>query len=518
MLSYLSPRAWRDWWHADTHTATPVGAATCTSCAAAQAPSAVAAVEDGGGGGVCGGGGGGPSGLQHGSSAAPPRPRSCCAPAGGGVDLDEWNSAEWSPFRQERRLKDKKSGKAKMHSGTRLDTVLTLVGHESSFGLVLSNSGRIVSVDEESPACRAGLLPLDLVTTINDTPVRFGKIASLVSGKTTVAIRVQRPPTELLCETAAEEAVREWCEWEQAVVSCVTADVDALLPALEALTDLRDEGVSQDPYHRRLTGQEVAAMRAKHGLGAAVRAGDRLDELAAACGHAGIVEVLHSAQEQVEAEDAEAELAAEAAELAGAAAGAEAGAAAGAEAGTETGAPAGAEAAEVEYVQPSAEATPVAGRGPTSLAEISEISADSSPISPLRRASLRCAAARRSLVAQHALPPECCRACHPTAGLCTWVRAGQICLCAPSRVHRPSRHHECTAPYRGCLLVRCTRWLDGACWMPLDGRSWVRTSGSDRMSTSSASLSASRRSSMTPSEAAPADAFLSAEPPDRPAG
>ena len=159
--------------------------------------------------------------------------------------------------------------------------VLKRRGEETSFGLALALSpmrARVTGVDDGSAAARAGLQPLDEITAVDGEPTNGTCIAEQTRGHTEVIVQVARPRVERLSSVAAAESLKEWSEWEKAVVACLLGDVDALLDALQGLDDARGH-VASAPA-RRVAPLESAAIKCTWGL--TVTVGATLADLAAA--------------------------------------------------------------------------------------------------------------------------------------------------------------------------------------------------------------------------------------------
>lgn len=159
---------------------------------------------------------------------------------------------------------------------------------EDSFGLVLNEGGRIVLVDEASPAARAGLQQLDLVLRCDGEPTDHTRIQPQVADRAEVELEISRAPEGDLCAIAAEEGVEEWSLWEAAVISCVEGELEILVAAMHALADVVDD--EQNVLARRLTGLESRAMSAFHGV--QLRPGQQLLHVAMMYGHDELVELL----------------------------------------------------------------------------------------------------------------------------------------------------------------------------------------------------------------------------------
>ena len=199
---------------------------------------------------------------------------------------------------------------------------LELRGSEQSFGLLLSDSMRVIAVDEHTPAARSGLKPLDLVMACDGARTSANLIGEHIRGKSSIELSIDRPPNEdlwcacklrsscrlsrasphqltparaspcprlnLSCAVclpfalvgysavAAQEAVHEWTLWEVAVTACAAGDEVSVMQAVEAFPKA---GIS---LGRRISQQEAAAFGHTHCI--RVRKGQTLSHIAATYG------------------------------------------------------------------------------------------------------------------------------------------------------------------------------------------------------------------------------------------
>ena len=199
---------------------------------------------------------------------------------------------------------------------------LELRGSEQSFGLLLSDSMRVIAVDEHTPAARSGLKPLDLVMACDGARTSANLIGEHIRGKSSIELSIDRPPNEdlwcacklrsscrlsrasphqltparaspcprlnLSCAVclpfalvgysavAAQEAVDEWTLWEVAVTACAAGDEVSVMQAVEAFPKA---GIS---LGRRISQQEAAAFGHTHCI--RVRKGQTLSHIAATYG------------------------------------------------------------------------------------------------------------------------------------------------------------------------------------------------------------------------------------------
>ena len=131
------------------------------------------------------------------------------------------------------------------------------------FGLLMNDHLFVVSVERDGAAHIGGVLPLDRVVAVDGHPTSQETIGEQVSARATILLTVERPPVQDLSRLARVQAVREWTEFEKAVLSCVEGDMDALLEAFEGLRSLESES---RPTDRQITNQEAAAFWAIHKL------------------------------------------------------------------------------------------------------------------------------------------------------------------------------------------------------------------------------------------------------------
>jgi hypothetical protein len=165
---------------------------------------------------------------------------------------------------------------------------------EESFGLVLNPQGRVVLVDDAGPAVLAGLLPLDKLLAVNGVACHSAaELPSMVAGRTTVDMTMNRPADEWLSSIAAAEDMAEWVEWERAVLASAMGDVDALFSSLHELSMVTGGRLTEYEValSRRVSEQEAAAFRASYGI--ATQPGDRLDDIAIAFEQQTIASILH---------------------------------------------------------------------------------------------------------------------------------------------------------------------------------------------------------------------------------
>ena len=92
---------------------------------------------------------------------------------------------------------------------------------EDSFGLVLNEGGRIVLVDEASPAARAGLQQLDLVLRCDGEPTDHTRIQPQVADRAEVELEIRGHPRATPRDRSGGGAASG--RPEAAVISCTRA-------------------------------------------------------------------------------------------------------------------------------------------------------------------------------------------------------------------------------------------------------------------------------------------------------
>ena len=212
----------------------------------------------------------------------------------------------------EPRATNQANPQASIGEGSKRMTVQLLrhVKSEESFGLLMNDKLFVVNVDADGPAQVASLRPLDLIIAVDDEPTSSRQIGAQVSGRSSVQLTILRPANSDLSRIAAEQNVREWTEWEKAVVACAMGDTDALFEALHILSRLqghqsRDEAPwsERSALLRTVTAQESAAIHASYGF--VVRPGSRIDEIATTYGQSSILALLEGVLDPLDDEGSE---------------------------------------------------------------------------------------------------------------------------------------------------------------------------------------------------------------------
>ena len=169
---------------------------------------------------------------------------------------------------------------------------LVCASEDVSFGVVLNGCSRVVVVDPGGPADVAGLRLLDHVLLCDGVPTSAKLISGQVAGRLTIQLALVRPEDGRLCRIAREQELLEWVHWEASILACTTGNMKRLLDCLCELHLLGRAMQSEEEIvaTRRISEQEAAAMQATHGI--TVRAGERLDRVAADYGQEDIRDLL----------------------------------------------------------------------------------------------------------------------------------------------------------------------------------------------------------------------------------
>jgi hypothetical protein len=170
--------------------------------------------------------------------------------------------------------------------------------------MILSPSARVILVDHGGPAAVAGVRPLDLVLAVDGSPTGPTKIGGQVARHKVIALTVLRPSDESLSDVAAAEGLREWTEWERAVLAVIDGDIDSLFASLHELSLVTGRRLTEQEVaaSRRITEQEAASINARHAarLSQPVQAGQRLDDVAEDCEQDVILTILGTLFEQMQ--------------------------------------------------------------------------------------------------------------------------------------------------------------------------------------------------------------------------